>query len=678
MSTSKSEKIRKLTRMPSIFQPFRLSVLPRIGALSNYDVQSSYLRVSSDISPNSNKITIGISESAISQYILNPTPKLLSNISIPSTNVVSACDVSNLADDKEIWCYCVKSGKSYFLNASIKPVDADTVLDTDASEKTEDFKIKMDSKVVGIKIIADYKAIVIVLENGLIQYYDFHLQKLSSLDISYQNVEVVNYFSENGQNFMFVLCEFEKNKVCFKLFELLYHDGKRQTPIQELSTTILENFNLDQSKLCYQSGKLYQLEGSAIKTYALPQCHLVQTTHVPMISDPTSQKVSLASVSTNRILLTVNNHLYLLDLVHSSVLSERTLTHAKTFQLLRSAPLNVSTSLKGSEYATRTLAIGVTTKNGNNPTSALEVINVDVGTGTLKDSLGKSFQSIHDSKTHNLKPLFSDDESDAGDNADSDEVVTFAYEDIFKELSKNNKNINKFDSTFAKRLNIQEEHYTDRERFICDQEFLSKVVRLILDSFDQEYPKALTFLLTHPLFPADCTRGLLERFRNHPRLFKQAIVTCPNLPLDDLLSELFSINNGELCLDISLRILQDYTTDMIKDEVKKLDKVDVHNFVNFMISPKDEELIQNKNTCQLFQLLSLVIDAIGLFALDGALLQRLSDYIDEQVHLAERNARLWNLLDARNKNRGATGSLAGSSRAKEQTLPKYTVDYLEL
>lgn len=664
--------------MPSIFQPFRLSVLPRIGALSNYEVQSDYLRVSSDISPNSNKITIGISESAISQYILNPTPKLLSNISIPSTNVVSACNVANLNDDKEVWCYSVKSGKSYFLNASIKSVDTETVLDTDASENAENFKIKMDSRVMGIEIIADYKTIVIVLENGLIQYYDFHLQKLSSLDISYDNVKVVNYFSENNQHFLFVLCEFEKNKVCFKLFELLYHDGKRQTPIQELSTTILENFNLGQCKLCYQSGILYQLEGSTVKTYALPQCRLIQTIHVPMISDPNSQKVSLAPISTNRILLTVDNQVYLLDLAHSSVLSKRTLTHAKTFQLLRSAPIKVSPSLGGSEYATRTLAIGVTTKNGNNPTSALEVINIDVGTGTLKDSLGKSFQSVSDPKTHNLKPLFSDDESDAGDNADSDEVVTFAYEDIFKELFKNNKNISKFDSTFAKRLNIQEDYYTDRERFICDQEFLSKVVHLIFESFDQEYPKALTFLLTHPLFPADCTRGLLERFKNHPRLFKQAIVTCPNLPLDDLLSELFSINNGELCLDISLRILQDYTTDMIKSEIKKLDKVNVHNFVNFMISPKDEELIQNKNTNQLFQLLSLVIDAIGLFALDGALLQRLSDYIDEQVYLAERNARLWNLLDARNKNRGATGSLAGNSKAKEQSLPKYTVDYLEL
>lgn len=657
--------------MPSIFQPFRLSVLPRISALSNYEVQPSYLRVSSDISPNSNKITIGVSESAISQYILNPTPKLLSNISIPSTNVVSACDVATLAEDKEIWCYCVKSGKSHFLNASIKPADADAVLDGSANDNTEAFKIKMDSKVVGIKVITEYNAIVVVLESGLIQYYDFRLQKLCSLDISYPNVRVVNYFSENGKNFMFVLCEFEKNKVCFKLFELLYHDGKRQTSIQELSSTILENFSLDQSKLCYQSGKLYQLEGSSIKTYALPQCLLVQTTHLPMISDPNSQKVSLVPVSANRILLTVNNQVYLLDLAYSSVLSERTLTHAKTFQLLRSAPLNDASS-------TRTLAVGVTTKNGTNPTSALEVINIDVGTGTLKDSLGKSFQSISNSKTHNLKSLFSDDESDAGDNADSDEVVAFAYEDILKELSKNNKNINKFDNTFAKRLNIQDDHYTDRERFICDQDFLSKVVRLILDSFDQEYPKALTFLLTHPLFPANCTKGLLERLRNHPRLFKQAIVTCPNLPLEDLLSELFSIKNGELSFDISLRILQDYTTDMIKDEVKKLDKVDVHNFVSFVISPKDEEFIQNKNANQLFQLLSLVIDAIGLFALDGVLLQRLSDYIEEQVYIAERNARLWSLLDASNKTRDATGSLAGSSKTKEQTLPKYAVEYLEL
>ncbi|SJM82746.1 related to U3 small nucleolar RNA-associated protein 8 [Zygosaccharomyces bailii] len=660
--------------MPSLFQPFRLAVLPRISALSNFDTQPEYLQIAGDISPDSNKITVGISEFAISQYIINPTPKLLSNVSIPSTNIVNACDAAELNKDdegKELWCYSVKAGKSYFLSSSIRPVDTESLLSS-SGESIENYKTKMGGKVVKIKILVPYKAIVVVLESGFIQYFDFQLKLLHSLDISYKNVRVVNFFGENGKEYMFVLCGFENNKVCFKLFELLNQELSH-APIKELSSTILENFELDKSKICYQSGKLYKLQGCEIKTFSLPQCHILQTIKLPMISETKQQNYSMVPVSSNRILLTVDNQIYLLDLVHSSVLSERTLTHVKTFQLLKSATIHSSTNLV--EDNKRTIAIGVSTKHGPNPVSALEVINVDVGTGTLKDSLGKSFQNFKGEKPLNLRPLLSDEDSE-GDKDDADEVVSFAYNSIYDELSKNSKSISKFDNVFSKRLNIKKEYYTDKDRFICDQAFLSKVVCLILDNFEEEYPKALTFLLTHPLFPAECTPGLLGRFSNHPRLFRQAIVTCPNLPLDELLSELFSITNGELSLDISLRILQDYTTDMIKLEIKKLSKVDVHNFINFMISPRNEEVTQNAR--QLFQLLSLVLDSIGLFGLDVPLLQRLSNYVEEQVFLAERNFRLWNLLDSRQKSHGSVGSLANNSMAQQESMPKYTVEYLEL
>lgn len=241
---------------------------------------------------------------------------------------------------------------------------------------------------------------------------------------------------------------------------------------------------------------------------------------------------------------------------------------------------------------------------------------------------------------------------------------------------KNKQSISSFDRIFLRELNIKREHYTELDRFICDRQFLSNVVHLILQNFQEEYPKALTFLLTHPLFPVDCTPKLLSRLREHPRLFKQAIVTCPNLPLQELLSELFSIENGELSLDISLRILQDYTTDMIKQEVRKLNKIDVQNFIEFVISSNDENAIRSSH--QLFQLLSLVLDSIGLFALDGVLLDRLADYIQERVAIAERNSKLCHLLDDKQNSRGFAKSGAGSVGSTREAVPKYTVEYLDL
>lgn len=661
--------------MPSLSQPFRLALLPRIASLSSFSAQTGYLKVADDLVPTSNKITIGISESAISQYILNPTPKLVFNIPIPSTNIVTACDVAQLYDQEgldendenlplEIWCYSLKAGKSNTLNVAIKKNYSDNLI-ISSGESPEENKIKVKDQVVGIKIIIKDKTIVVLLKSGLICFYDFQLKLLHSFDISYGDIGVVNYFNENSKDFMFVLCSLKDNKVCFKLFELSLKNNAA-LPVKELSSTILEDFSLAESKICYQSGKLYRLSGDQILTYSLPQCQLVQTIKIPMIS--ASQVISMKPISTNRVLLTVNNKIYLLDLIHNSILSERELTHVKTFQLLKSAVIN--SHIDASNPDKRTIAIGVATKHGTNPTSSLEIINVDVGTGTLKDSLGKSFQISNKAASHALKPLFAEENED--DERDFEE---FDYDKIYQQLVKNKNSISNFDSVFLK-LNIKKEHYTEKDRFVCDQEFFSKVLHLIFNNFEEEYPRALTFLLTHPLFPMDCTTNLLSRFREHPRLFKQAIVTCPNLPLQELLSELFSMENGELSLDISLRILQDYTTDMIKQEMKKLSKVDIQNFIDFIITSSDEETVRNSR--QLFQLLSLVLDSIGLLALEESLLNRLSDYIDRQVTIAERNSKLWFLVDGKHTARDFVNSSSGITDMQKEAMPRYTVEYLDL
>lgn len=660
--------------MPSLSQPFRLALLPRIASLSSFSAQTEYLQVADDLVPTSNKITIGISESAISQYILNPTPKLVFNIPIPSTNIVTACDVAHLHDEEgldendknlslEIWCYSLKAGKSNTLNVALKKNYSDNLILSSGDSPTEN-KIKMKDQVVGIKIISKDKTIVVVLKSGLICLYDFQLKLLHSFDVSYGDIGVVNHFHENSKDFMFVLCSLKDNKVCFKLFELSLNNYA-PLPIKELSSIILEDFSLAESKICYQSGKLYRLSGDQILTYSLPQCQLVQTIKIPMIS--ASQVISMKPISTNRLLLTVNNKIYLLDLIHNSILSERELTHVKTFQLLKSAVIN--SHIDASNPEKRTIAIGVTTKHGTNPTSSLEIINVDVGTGTLKDSLGKSFQISDKAVSHALQPLFADEDGER-------DFENFDYDKIYQQLVKNKNSISNFDNIFSNELNIKKEHYTEKDRFVCNQEFFSKVIHLIFDNFEDEYPRALTFLLTHPLFPIDCTTSLLSRFREHPRLFKQAIVTCPSLPLQELLSELFSMENGELSLDISLRILQDYTTDMIKQEMKKLSKIDVQNFIDFIITSSDEETIRNSR--QLFQLLSLVLDSIGLLALEESLLNRLSDYVDRQVAIAERNSKLWYLVDGKQETRDFGNSSSGITEMQKEAMLKYRVEYLDL
>ncbi|CCH60243.1 hypothetical protein TBLA_0C04460 [Henningerozyma blattae CBS 6284] len=698
--------------MPSLSQPFRLAVLPKIASLSNYSLQTDYLQVAPDtFTYDTNKVTLGISGSGISQYIINPTPKLLFNIAIPSTNNVTASNISHYIEEVEnanstvttdksdlvdkdnmesteevsvaentdvtkrsveLWAYGLVANKSNTLNISVKTTGLDE-FSTTPGEIIRKKTIKVDSKVVNIKIFKEFKTIVVVLKNGLVKLFDFDLNLKSSLDIAYNDVQFVQHFTESKQNFLLILSNIdeEKSSVCFKLYQLRLDSDSNQ--VSELSFSILQDFDLSKSKLSYQFGKLYRLTGSELFVYSLPQCQLLQNISLAEIFPNTIDVSSIKPVANNRLVLAINNVVYLIDTLHRSILAEREFTHVKTFQLLQSATIG------DSNITQRTIAIGVSTKSGPTSASALELINIEVGSGTLKDSLGKGVSKKLSEGSHSdLKPLFdeNDEKSLIGTPVhDISNVKSFNFNKILADL-KSSDTISDFDKTFFESLEIKENHYTENDRFISDQDFIANTIDLIFKKFDTEFPKAFTFLLTHPLFPIKLTVGLLDKLKDHPRLFKQAIVTCPNLPLSELLFQLFTVKNGELTLDISLRVLQDYSRNDVKQEIKKLDNVDIENFIEFIITPTTEEI--QTNTPQLFQLLSLVLDSIGLFALKGPLLERLSNYINEQVTIAERSSELWHLLDTSTTPRPFKNAYLKSVIGNKETLSVYSVDYLDI
>lgn len=654
--------------MASIAQPFRLTALPKIASLNNFSTQTDYLQVANTLTPSANKINIGVSGSSISQYIINPTPKLVYNLSIPSTSIVTACDVSEIqqnegdTETQEVWCYALVANKSFTLNTIIKPLTADAP-SVNSTQTFENYKVSIKHKVASVKVFPSRKTIIAVLQNGLVQTFDFQLKLLHSADISYGNISLVKYFTnEVLQDFMIVLTDLNDDKVCYKLFEIIHHDSN--VPLKELNSIILEGFSLQNSKTFYQFGKIYTLSNGKISIYSLPHFQLSNTINLPFVTH--ENVVSFKPISTNRALLTVDNRIYLLDLLHNAILSQRELTHVKTFQLLTTAIISGNTAENN-----KTIAIGVSTKFDNNATSALDIVNINVGSGTLKDSMSKGFLT-QDATEEVLNPLF--DEQD--DELDEDGTSQFDYNQILSELEKAKSKTEKFDNVFFKSLNIKKEYYTEYDRFFNSQGFLDKILSLIFENFNKEYPRALTYLLTHPLFPAKHATCLLSKFKEHPRLFKQAIVTCPNLPLDALLHELFTVINDELCLDLSLRILQDFTKDSIKQSIKKMSKVDINNFIGFVIN-EDEDEERNKSKPQLFQLLNLVLDSIGLFALDGESLENLHQFIENQVDIVEQNIELLNLLDDTSaKSTSTISSYSASSSTTEQALPSYSVEYL--
>lgn len=129
-----------------------------------------------------------------------------------------------------------------------------------------------------------------------------------------------------------------------------------------------------------------------------------------------------------------------MDLLHNAILSQRELTHVKTFQLLTTAIIPGNTAENN-----KTIAIGVSTKSDNNATSALDIVNINVGSGTLKDSMSKGFLT-QDATEEVLNSLF--DEQD--DELDEDGTSQFDYNQILSELEKAKSKTEKFDNVFFK------------------------------------------------------------------------------------------------------------------------------------------------------------------------------------------------------------------------------------
>ena len=433
------------------------------------------------------------------------------------------------------------------------------------------------------------------------------------------------------------------------------------------------NISIEDSSFKLFKGKLYKYNEKTFtfEIYDVTTLNLLHSISIPFIEENT-KSVTYAVVGEFRVVLTVNNLAYLLDLHLGSVITTITFKHLKWFKLLTGVD------------ASFVLGISCTSNSGE---LKLEIVNVELGSCNLKDSLGKSFKNFvkdADKQDKLAKPMSLLSLIPSSKN---DSTLSFDYASILKKLEKNAQNKDKFDGIFFKELKIEEDCYTEKDRFIINQKFLSDVLDLILKNFkfddSENYPKALAFLLTHPLFPIQKTKGLLSTFKDEPTLYKQTVVTCPNLPLDELLVELFSIKNDELSLDISLRILEDYTTDSIKEALKQLPKVDIENYIEFVIeSDKDKEARHSADiTKQLLELLSLIIDSVGLFALEGKLLENLTVFINEKTRIAERNTDLWYLVEHKTTDFASshsTNSSIGASQQKKKKLPAYTVEYLDL
>ncbi|KAI0465168.1 hypothetical protein LJB42_000390 [Komagataella kurtzmanii] len=559
-----------------ISDPYTISYLPRLGV--EVEGEQNY-KVANIESKDNNFIDIAISGSFVGTYILKPTPKLIWSHGLsPSTKVNSI----NVVQNQDI----SEGSKNYLVGLSEKKKHSLSLIKYQESTNEQMLEVATDDAVVEIEELYRNSNIVFGLEqSGKVVLYDIsvNITPIATLKptIGSEVRVVFHKFIPDGKGFLLIV-ERVNQSLSVRLV------GLDTTSAFNASTHQLDGLNAEIFE--YNDGNLLALDAKSkeLSFFSLPELQKVKTISLSNVLENASSDNllwSLKSVAPNRVLLSFKNDIYLLDTKYQSLLASFSTTSHKYITLLNS-PSQVS----GDTPTTRETFVVAAVKNSKENLSKLKHYTVDVGTGKLSDSVGKSLNSKPSelfTAIPFLSPSFNPSNETRVLNTELKKVYEHlvtasaskdvkAWEKICVPFLRNNpldKILKgKANTKFIKTDNEFHVHEPKTDR-VVDYTFIGLICSLIsddldLDAFNPE--KSLTYLLTHPLFPKEFTEGLLEKLKPHPRLFRQAIVTCPNIACIDLIYQLHGVENDEIVKDLLVRLSDEFKSETIAQETAKL------------------------------------------------------------------------------------------------------------
>lgn len=273
--------------------------------------------------------------------------------------------------------------------------------------------------------------------------------------------------------------------------------------------------------------------------------------------------------------------------------------------------------------------------NNKKNKTTLNITNINVGLNNLVNNLGKKFEKPQ-TKLVELKSLKNIN--------DIDEEVEIP--DIFQnsdelKILKYFKNIKKLDYYL----------FEDTDSIID--------INLIPSLFNSKTIEELSqmeflmhYLLSHPFFPKEKTIGLIKILEN-PKLIKQCITKCSNLPVEELYENLtnktfFKETVNRICENNLIEILPGFQS-----------YLQSHN-IEF------DELLNNLielDSINSWNLIKLIIDINGLFNLSNELIDKLILLINDKLDILELNNFNLTLLNS-------------NDFVKSESLPNYSYEKL--
>lgn len=620
--------------MPEIRPPYALSELPQT---------SSTLDLRSAVHCGTSRIYLGISHSSLAAYSLKSTPRLVWTHAISPVTKVLAVEAVAQKDKPEILYFATTNKYGAGSLRRIPIITDDNQEEEVLLEKTE--------TIIDIRASKEGDFLYLLFKNGNVQCL--------SVNDEGANIEWTSKNSDSS--------------------EVLFHDhlasGHIDMPEDGLFVTVLKtsgkNSSIQVRMIALDETNGQELVNSTVNaspnsvyglhmgslllfdprtfsllTYSLPNLALLSTIQVRRNQKAPTEKASLLPVGKNRILLSYDNTLKLVDTKYSTILSKRVLD--KPIQL-------ANFSQKHS------LAVGFTD-------TEIVSLPVEPGTGSLLESLGKGVIS-HDSKWDLAHGSFVFDQSLSSEDfiklqttttEQQKEAVTSILKKLFKWFKsgkyeayenwaiaylKNEEFAESGVPELISQANGEALIYdasNDRE---VDASFISTLVgqifagkNLTLDQIDpatlklsDPIDRLAVYLLTHPLFPTPQFPNLLTVLSGNPRLYRQAIVTAPGLSCDQIVSSLQAFDN-ETFKDAIIRLSDEFNTKPITESIKRVFKAtnDAGQEESQVTSiVKCVERMQKLDIG--WPLMTCFIDAGGLFAWDEQILDSLQTRVDTEI-----------------------------------------------
>lgn len=669
-------------------ESYSLTELPRIPDLSLpervvvSESQNAKLYLSTET------IDVGISKLIISSYILKPTPKLCWSYPLSPSTVVDSMDVK----DSLYLVALTERKKSKLL--LIQRTNDESVITAE---------IKLSARAVGVKFSSSNNAYVL-LTTGSLEFYSLdlgetlaiekvpELPSLTEMGTKSGKVVFHKFISDHNlqhkQDLFFYICKSGNTKLTYRLIAL---DGAKTFEIFLTSISIPKSENL---LFAYNDGVVYKFDQKSkiISSSSLmkPQEIIKSFSLENIIGTTTSKSLfSLHSPSPERLLLSHNSLVFVINFKFESLLGEH--TNNSHNQVYVSFTLPVA----GDSAETRNSFALYLNFEAKTKTCKLKLIQVDMGLNLLSESLGKSVHPATTDSQWNGFPVIESDDLEAA-NAEIVKTLEKVYKALVKDKSeKNTSAFNKHVIEFLKGSPVEKKKsykfspLTDR---VVDAKFIESILEMIFEIDEVKSVQiidegflpvtTLSYLLTHPLYPASFGKGLLILLSklNQPELLRQAIDFCVGLSIEELTGEL--INLVELTDEMDLeemdeaqlivsflkatidRLIKEYSVGLITSKLQQLLNLE-YETANKKLDRMLNVLI-NINSNQSWTLLQAVIDVGGLFNWSLPTINKLSAVIDSKVEALAQNS--YNLTLTSQAVLGLQN--AGKKGAKKSVPPK--------